>query len=134
VVFWTGMVVGAAIVGVALYGIADNMRETKPQSLVRFVLGAGIAHDFLVAPLVVLVGWLTYEVVPRAARPAVRVGLALTFLTVLIAWPVVRAYGRSPRNPSLLPLDYGQNLVVALVVIWVATAVAATMATWRSRR
>ena len=39
-----------------------------------------------------------------------------------MAIPVVIGAGRTPTNPSLLPLDYGRNLVIVLVVIAVLTA------------
>jgi hypothetical protein len=48
----------------------------------------------------------------------VKVGLAITALTVVYAWPLIRGYGASATLPSALPLDYGRNTVLALLVVW----------------
>jgi hypothetical protein len=132
--FWLSAALGAAIVGWAVAGALDAHRATNPPNLARFLLGAGVAHDALVAPAAVVVGLVTARWLPGWARLPVRIGLALTLLTVLISWPVVRAYGRRPGHPSLLPLAYGTNLLAALAAIWAAVLVASLVARRRATR
>lgn len=123
--FWASAALGAAIVGWAVAGALDAHRATNPPNLARFLLGAGVAHDALLAPAAVVVGLATARWVPGWARVPVRVGLALTLVAGLLSWPVVRAYGRRRGHPSLLPLAYGTNLLVALAAIWVGAIAAA---------
>jgi hypothetical protein len=61
--------------------------------------------------------------VPRRASVPVCIGLATTMLLVLYSWPLVRGYGRTDSNLSALPLDYGRNLAVTLMVLWVCVTV-----------
>ena len=117
--FWIGLVVGAAVMAYGLVGLLGASAATQPRNLGAFFLGAGIVHDAIVAPVVVLVGWLIARVLPPFVRPPVWFALASSGLLVAFTWPLVRGWGRRSANPTLLPLDYGRNVVIGLVVIWV---------------
>lgn len=117
--FWIGLVVGGGIMAYGVVGLFDASPATQPSNLAAFLFGAGIVHDAVLAPVVVLVGWAVARVVPAWARPPVWFALAASGLLTLFSWPLVRGWGRREANPSLLPLDYGRNLVVALLVVWV---------------
>lgn len=117
--FWIGLVVGGAVMAYGLVGLLGASAATQPRNLGAFFLGAAIVHDAVVAPVVVLVGWLIARLLPPFVRPPVWFALALSGLLVAFTWPLVRAWGRRAANPTLLPLDYGRNVVIALVVIWV---------------
>ena len=116
--FWIGLVLGVAVMVYGLVGLLGASDATQPRNLGGFFLGAGIVHDALVAPVVVLVGWLIARLLPAWVRPPVWFGLAASAIVVVFTWPLVRGWGRRAANPSLLPLDYGRNLVIALLVIW----------------
>jgi hypothetical protein len=90
--------------------------------VVTYVAGAGVVHDLLWAPALALAGALT-RFLPGWVRVRTRVGLALSALCVLVTWPVVRGYAKTPRNPSILPLDYAASLRVGLVLIWLGVLV-----------
>jgi hypothetical protein len=121
--FWIGLGIGGAVMAYGVWGLLGAADATQPSNLATFFIGAGVVHDALFAPAVVLVGWLTLRVIPTAARKPVRVALAMSALLVVFSWPLVRRWGARSTNPSLLPLDYGRNLVVALGAIWIVTAV-----------
>ena len=121
--FWATAAAGAAVVLIALAKLWNGTGSPGRQSTATFLLGAGVAHDALWAPAAVALGLLTATFVPAWARIPVRLGLAFSALCVLFSWPLVRRYGARPRNPSLLPLDYGRNLLLVLALVWAVVAV-----------
>lgn len=129
--FWLGLVIGSAVIA---YGVADLLhqsRTTNPAGLATWFGGAGVAHDAIIAPIAVGVGWATRRL-SVAARVPVRLGLAASALLTLLVWPLVQGWGRSNALPSALPLAYGHNLVGALLAIWIAVAAATVVGLHRS--
>ena len=116
--FVPALVVGWVIIGMALVGMVRDTSRTKPTELVRYVLGFALLHDLVVAPLVVLVGWLLTRFVPSVARGPVRGALALSALVAVFSWPLLRRYGEHATNNSALPLDYGRTVPIVLAAIW----------------
>ncbi len=116
--FWAGVVVGGAVVVIGLWGLIDETRPVRRVNVALFLAGAGVAHDFLWAPLVVAVAAATRRV-PAAARAWVRAGLAATAFVLLFAAPVLRGEGRFADHPSALPLPYARNAAAVLGAIWV---------------
>lgn len=130
--FWTCLAAGAGVVGYGLAGAWADRADTRPADLVGWLAGSGVLHDALLAPVVVAAALAT-RWVPEAARLPVRLGLALSALLTVLFWPVVRGWGRSPSVPSALPLDYGRNLVLVLVLTWVVVAAAVVVRVLRGR-
>lgn len=128
--FWAGVAVGAGVVAYGVIGLIDNTRTARLPSVAAFLLGAGIAHDFVWAPAAVALGALTLRL-PASTRAPVRVGLALTALLLLFTWPELHGYAGHARNPSALPLDYSRNVAATLIVLWIG--VAAVVAAGRGR-
>lgn len=114
-----GLVVGVACTAV---GVAAAVDTSKPLVLARWMVGLTVAHDLVLAPLVLLAG------VGTRRRPWLAGGLLVSGVVALVAFPVVRGYGRLPGNPSLLPRDYTRGLLLTLGVVWLGTAAGA----WRS--
>ena len=75
--------VGVAVMAYGLVGLLGASDATQPRNLGAFFLGAGIVHDVIVAPVVVLVGWLIARVLPPFVRPPVWFALA----RVACWWP-----------------------------------------------
>lgn len=130
--FWATGAIGTTTVVVALAKLRAESSPTGLTSAMQYLLGAGVAHDALWAPVVVLCGLVTLAV-PTWARVPVRIGLAFTALTALFAWPEVRGYGARARNPSMLPLDYGRNQAVILALVWIGVSVAIIVRAGRRR-
>ena len=128
-----GALVGVAIMGYGVWGAFADGERTKPFELARWVVGADLAHDLILAPVVIAVSWAIGRVVPVVARPPVRWAAATSGMLCLIAWPFVRGYGRNASVPSLLDRNYATGLVAYLAVVWVAAGIWAALR-WRSAR
>lgn len=125
--FWVGLAVGWAVMGYGVWGVLDESDLTRPPDLALWVVGAAIAHDALLAPVVAVVGVALAAVLPRWVRGPVRAALAVSGVVVLFAYPALRGFGRRQGNPSILPLDYQRNVLLVLAVVWVVAAVAAAV-------
>ncbi len=115
--FWIGTVIGGAVMVYGVFGLLGVAAKTKPSELALFVVGAAIAHDLVVAPLVLGVAAIVSKVAPRRLRPPLAVVLIVGAITTLFAFPFVRGYGRISTNPSILPRDYGRGLAALLALI-----------------
>jgi hypothetical protein len=131
--FWTTAAVGVVIVAAAVVHLIDVTPRHALGNVGVFVLGAGVAHDAVWAPCLVLVGVAT-AVLPKWAKGPIRVGLVLTATAVLVTWPETRGYGAKARNPSVLPLDYTRNLVIVLVALWAGVLAVLVLRAVRARR
>jgi hypothetical protein len=114
----TGAVVGAGFAAVGVASLLQESHDTHPLVTARWVVGLALAHDLVLVPLVLLVGVAVRRFVPDRSRSLVAGGLLVSGALVLVAWPLVRGYGRSAGNPSILPRDYGRGLLVALASTW----------------
>jgi hypothetical protein len=129
-----GLALGLPVIGYGIAGAVADADLTHPPELARWVVGAAVAIDLVLVPLVGLAGWAARRVTPRRAWPAVRAGLVVTGALLLVGYPVVRGDGRDPGNPSLLPRDYAAGLGAAIAVVWSAVAAALILAALRRGR
>ncbi len=120
--FWLSAAAGWAVIGIGLQGIVAHSADTRPADLARFVLGGALAHDLAVAPIVLAVGVGLTRTVPAPARATLQAALAISAVTALYAYPLVRGYGRALGNPTSLPHDYAANLTMVLAVVWAVAA------------
>lgn len=131
--WWLGLAVGGGIFLFGLRGFIVDEAQTQPMDWLKWVLGGLLSHDAILAPVAIVVGWLLTRLVPVAVRGGIQGTLAVAATVVVMAYPVLRAEGREPDNPSLLPLDYGKNLAIVIAIILVA-GVALTFARAARRR
>jgi hypothetical protein len=129
-----GLALGLPVVAYGGRGVLVDGDRTHPAELARWLVGAALVHDLVLVPLVLAGGWAAHRFTPARLWPAVRTGLLITATLALVAWPLVRGYGRDPANASLLPRDYGAGLVAAIRMVWLAVAAWTLAATLRGRR
>lgn len=129
-----GLAFGGAIFAVGLYGLLANAQQTRPGNMLRWVAGSLVAHDAILAPAVLVAGFLLSRLVPAAIRGGLQATLAVCGAVALMSVPVLKAVGRQPDNPSLLPHDYGKNLVIVLGVILAAGTLLTFARAARTRR
>lgn len=86
-----------------------------------------VLHDFVLAPLVLVLGALLTRALPAAARPATVVGLVVLGSVTLLAVPVLGGFGVKADNPTLFDRSYlgGWAVLAGLVASGV---VASTLA------
>ena len=58
---------------------------------------------------------------------------AVSGVLSLVALPFVIGAGADPLNPSFLPREYGRDLLLLVVAVWVVGAVWAAVAVRRAR-
>lgn len=108
-------------VGLALMAVGGTLllRGGQLRDVALWLAGAIVLHDGVVAPLVLGVGLLLAAV---PARRTVRGALVVAGALTLVALPVLLRPG-APNNPTVLPLDYLRNWLLALAGVAVVTAV-----------
>ena len=96
-----------------------------------WLAGGVVAHDLVLAPLVIGLGLLLLPRLPVVARAPVTVGAVVLASVTLVAVPVLGRFGASPGNPTLLDRDYLTGWLVLATLTALAVAVAIVV---RSRR
>ena len=117
----------AAVAGVAMFAIAARYAvlrsiDVRPAVWVRWWVTAAVVHDVVVAPIAIAVGWVVVRFAPRWLKAPLQTALLLTAVVVAVSWPALRGYGRVPSNPTYLPRDYVEGLILTLGVVWIACA------------
>lgn len=112
---------GVALLGTGGWLLWDATGGEGPQVVGLAVALAGVAavHDLLLVPAVLLVG-LALRRPP--GRGLLRGGLVVAGCLVAVALPLLLRPG-APPHPTVLPLDYPRNLLVAVAVTAAVTVV-----------
>lgn len=111
-------VIGVVVLAFGVGGLVANADVTVPSNWALYVLGGLALHDGLLAPLVMLGGVALARIMPPRLRPPVQGGFLVSASLLLVAIPPWTGRGALPGNDSLLPQDYGTNLLIALAVVW----------------
>lgn len=136
------LLIGALGVGLMGYGIVrilTDAKDTKPVSLLKWLIGALLVHDLLIAPVVIGIGWLLARYVPPRARRHLQAGLIVgglvSALGVLLIWRQGK-YGAA--SLGLLQQDYRRNLLILLAAVAAASLagylIEVSRPNWRNTR
>ncbi|MEU3751674.1 hypothetical protein AB0H17_02745 [Streptomyces olivoreticuli] len=120
---------GLALMAAGVWALLFGADAQDPWVVAKWLLGVLVVHDGLVVPLTLAVGFAVSRVPVRGVvRGTLLVAAALT----AVAGPVLLRPG-PVQNPTVLPLDYGRNWVL-LVVLTAGVGVLAGLAVkWRRR-
>jgi hypothetical protein len=123
--FWVALAIGGAVMAFGVRGVLMDSAGTRPGDLLRWVVGADLVHDFLIAPLVIAVGWVIVRIVPPLWRVPVQAGLAASGVALIVGWAAWRGYGHDtvPDNPTVQPLDYTTAILTVWGVVWSVVAI-----------
>ncbi|GIF52067.1 hypothetical protein DFJ67_5716 [Asanoa ferruginea] len=132
---WTRRILVAAGTGVMAYALFGALTDpaTEPAGQLAFLAAVVIAHDAILMPLIIGLGFLIGRFAPIPVRRPIRVAAIISLAVTLIAIPFVLGRGRRPDDPSALPLDYGRGLLIILALVW-AVALVATLTRRRQPR
>jgi hypothetical protein len=120
-------------VAAGLYGgwsLRGVERDEWP-SVLAYLGGGVVLHDFVLAPVVVGIGVLAARLAPTAWRAPMVVGLVVWGGLTLMAVPVLGRFGALSDNPTLLDRPYLASWAVGTAVVVLAVAVAGVL---RARR
>ncbi|WP_328619200.1 hypothetical protein [Streptomyces sp. NBC_00354] len=106
--------------GLALMGLGGALliEQPSPWRIALWLAGAVVVHDGLIAPLLIAVAALTGALglrlhgIPRAAL------IVAGSLTAIALPPLLRPGGAA--NPTVVPLDYLRNWLLAMAAVAVA--------------
>ncbi|MGH9036568.1 MAG: hypothetical protein ACRD0O_12470 [Acidimicrobiia bacterium] len=121
-IFWAALVTGWAVMAYGVIGALSNTRDTRPSDLARWFFGAAVAHDAVLAPVVLLIGTALGKLLPGRLQPPVQGGLIVMGVIALFAFPLVQGYGVRPDNPTVVFRNYAPALLVVLAIISLVTA------------
>jgi hypothetical protein len=116
----TRPLIGAAGVGLLGYGIVrifTDAKDTKPAALLRWLVGALLVHDLLIAPVVLGIGWLLTRFVPPRARRYLQAGLICGGLVSAYGVLLIWRQGKAAASLALLRQDYLRNLLIVLAIV-----------------
>jgi len=123
--FWASAAAGWGMILWGVRGAFHHRLDTRPAQLARFLLGGALAHDLVLAPLVVLAGVALARTVRGRWRAPVQVALFVSATLALFTYPALRGYGRALHNPTSLPHDYAANLAIVIGAVVLAVAAGA---------
>jgi hypothetical protein len=123
--FWVALPIGAALMAFGAVGLIGDMGVGAGLKVGGWLVGADVAHDFVLAPLACLAGAVVARTLPCWCRAPVQAALITSGVLLIVVFPALRGFGRDqvPDNPSVQPLDYTTGTLTALAVVWAAAAV-----------
>lgn len=132
--FWVGLAVATPILGYGVTGALTQLPGVQLTSFLRYVVGAAVINDVVVAPAVGVLAWLVVRRVPAVAVGPVQAALLVSGVVGLVAWPFVRGYGVTEGEPSFLSRDYAASVLTVWAVIWGLAAAVVVVRLLNARR
>jgi hypothetical protein len=115
-----GLLVGAAL-------LVTTVRPTGIAGLGIWLVGALVLHDGILAPATFAANRLLRGAgarIPPAVLAVLQGAVVTGVVLTLMVLPEIRAKQLGPRNPSVLPFDYG----LRLGLLWLALAALSAIA------
>ncbi|MDZ7675164.1 MAG: hypothetical protein U5K30_08870 [Acidimicrobiales bacterium] len=132
--FWIGLVLGVPVIAFGLRGLLGTFQGVALASYGQYFVGGALLHDLLIAPAVCAVGWLIARWLPRPAVAPVQAALIASSVVAVVAYPFVRGYGATPGEPSFLPRDYTNSVLLVWAVVWMVALVVVAVRVVSARR
>jgi len=128
--YWIALPIGVTLIAFGIAGMVGDKGIATSLDIGAWLVGADVAHDFILAPLACLIGALVARALPRWCKAPAQAALLTTGVLLIVVSPALRGYGHDhvPDNPSVQPLDYTTATLTALAIVWTAAAI------WAARR
>ncbi len=131
------ILLGVAGLAWGVWVMVDTVRLERLPGVALWIGAAIIVHDAVIVAAVFFAGVLlrrAARMLPGTIAVVVQGTMVLGAIVTLIVVPAMIAQGLGPKNPTVLPLDYGLNLAVFWAVIVVVATVISAVLYARSRR
>ena len=89
----------------------------------QWLVAGVVLHDFVLAPLTIVLAAVALRVLPGRLRPAAAVVLVIVGTVTVMAIPVLGRFGARSDNATLLDRSYWGGWVVFVAVVLVGVAV-----------
>ena len=129
------LLIGGIGVVVGLFGaylLLSRQDHDQLLSAAIWLASGVVLHDFVLAPIVLVVVAVGARVVPTGFRAAAVAGLVVLGTATVIAVPVLSGMGERPDNASLLNRDYWTGWLVLAGVVVVGVVVGGLVRARRS--
>jgi len=115
-VFWVAVALALVAFAVGMSTVLDRGVSTLGE-VAGVVVATDLVHDLVLLPVVAALAVLLRRVPPLARAP-IGAALGWTLVVGIVSVPLVGAFGRTPNNRSVLPLDYSTAVPTALATGW----------------
>ena len=116
--FWLGLAAGTPLMAIGVWGVLRDAAVTSPFNFAVWFIGGNLVHDFLLSPVVFIIGFILRRRVPGRHLGSVQWGLVLSGIVLLFATIPLLGLGKSRLEPTVQPLNYGLGIAVTLAVVW----------------
>ncbi len=120
ITFWVAVVVAIGLIAVGVSTMVDR-GTSAVFNVGLFTVLSDLAHDLVLLPVVAVLA-LALRRVDVQWRAPIGAALGWTLVVMIVSVPLIGAFGRTPNNPSVLPLDYSTAVPTALGIGWVLCA------------
>ncbi len=115
---------GCVVMAYGAWGLFLSHAVPHTANLLAWLAASVLGHDGVIAPAVFALCWAGTRLLPPWAKPWAAGALLAGGTVFLVGLATVLAQGRD-SNPTVLPLDYGRNILVVLLAVIAAAAAAA---------
>jgi hypothetical protein len=119
--YWIALVVGVFVMAVAVGGAYSDLSLSSFGSWGIWVIGADLVNDFVVLPVVAVIGVGLARLPLGRFRAPVQAGLFASAMVLVVAFPALTDKAASD-NPTIQPLNYATATLTVLAVVWAAVA------------
>lgn len=124
---WVLVAVGVALLAVGAVVLMVDVSVSSYPGLLLWLAGSLVLHDGILAVIVLLVSVVlrrSSRRIPFGVLLIVQGAVVVAAIASLMVVPEILKKGIGTPNPTVLPLDYGANLIGFYVVLTVLTALA----------
>ena len=123
------ILIGTGVVTAVIGGIVllNDIPPRQYPAIIAWLVAVLIAHDVVIAGVVFAVAFAGRRAEGRMPHRAILIAqgaLAVGGIMALLVVPEIVKKAAGTANPSVLPLDYGINLAILLVVLAVVASAA----------
>ncbi len=124
--FWIGLVPGLALMawGIRLY-LEATPDLARRIDLAGWLVGLDLAHDLVLAPLILGFGALITRLTPTRLRAPVQAALIATGAVVLVGLLPLLDTAGTTGNPTIQPIDYVPSMAAVVGTIWLTAGAVA---------